>query len=95
VVAYIFTHKNNDNSKRSIEVRGIVWDGERPVPRIYAQSKIVIPGVDFDEDASAHVKRFTGSYRAHGLPVDPTLGKEKRYVVDWKMEDAPATSNDI
>jgi syntaxin 1B/2/3 len=94
VVAYIFANKKNDTSKRSIEVRGIAWDGARPVSRIYAQSKIVIPGVDFDEDASAHAKRFTGGYQAHGLPVDPTLSNEKRYVVDWNMEDAQATPND-
>lgn len=94
VVAYIFANKKNDNPKRSIVVRGIIGDGDRPVSRVYAQSKIVIPGVDFDEDASAHAKRFTGSYRAHGLPIDPTLGKEKRYVVDWKLEDVPATSNE-
>jgi hypothetical protein len=71
-VYVVVTNRNNANNnggKRSIEVRGIAWDGEKPVSKVYAQSKIVIPGVDYDGDSPAPLARFAGGERVRGVPV--------------------------
>jgi hypothetical protein len=95
VVAYVFANKKTDTPKRSIEVRGIVWDGEKPVSRIYAQSKIVIPGVDFEGDSSQPAKRFEASYRNHGLPIKGTKAKPRKITAREPAHGEPWELNDV
>lgn len=51
------SNDGNNNNKRSIEGRGVAFQGDRPVSRIYGQSKIVIPGVDSEDDAEEDATR--------------------------------------
>jgi hypothetical protein len=74
----VINNRNNSN-KRSIEIRGITWGGEKPVSRIYAQSKIVIPGVDYDGGSDAPLAKFAGGAPVRGLP-------QRRYV-EWTPQD--------
>lgn len=48
-------NNGNANAKRS----AVAFDGERPVTTIYAQSKIVNVGQDYDE-TSAPMEKFSG-----------------------------------
>lgn len=83
-VYVVINNKNNAKAaKRSVEVRGITWGGEKPVTAVYAQSKIVVPGVPYDEASDAPLARFAaGTARVRGVPA-----KVQRRYVDWTPED--------
>ncbi|KAK3935459.1 syntaxin [Diplogelasinospora grovesii] len=59
------------NTARSVE-----FDGERPVSRVYAQSKIVVPNSEFDADAGP-LATFAGSGRAHGLTSKGRMARRR------------------
>lgn len=89
VAVYVVVNNKNNSNKRSIEVRGIAWGGDKPVSQVYAQSKIVIPGVDYDGDSDAPLAKFAGGVaRARGLPAKV----QRRYVV-WTPDEI-VTSDD-
>lgn len=55
-----FSNNNNNNNGNANAKRSAVeFDGERPVTTIYAQSKIVNVGQDYDE-TSAPMEKFSG-----------------------------------
>lgn len=84
VAAYVIINNNKNNgNKRSIAVREIPWSGDKPVAQVYAQSKIVIPGVDYEGDSKAPLSKFAGSDRVRGLPPKA----QRRYVIDWTLDD--------
>ncbi|KAH8906437.1 t-SNARE [Coniochaeta sp. PMI_546] len=86
-VYVVINNRNNSGGKRSIEVRGIAWGGEKPVTQVYAQSKIVIPGVDYNGDSDAPLAKFAGG-AVRGLPAKA----QRRYVL-WKPDEL-VTSDD-
>lgn len=52
-------NNNNNNGNANAKRSAVEFDGERPVTTIYAQSKIVNVGQDYDE-TSAPLERFSG-----------------------------------
>lgn len=89
VAVYVVINNRNNSSggKRSVAVRGITWGGEAPVAKVYAQSKIVIPGVDYDGSSDAPLAKFAGG-AVRGLPAKA----QRRYVV-WTPDEL-VTSDD-
>lgn len=62
-----FSNNNNNNNGNANAKRSAVeFDGERPVTTIYAQSKIVNVGQDYDE-TSAPLEKFSGAMSAKSL----------------------------
>lgn len=53
------SNNNNNNGNANAKRSAVAFDGERPVTTIYAQSKIVNVGQDYDE-ASAPMEKFSG-----------------------------------
>ncbi|KAL1858778.1 hypothetical protein Daus18300_009912 [Diaporthe australafricana] len=54
-----FSSNNNNNGNANAKRSAVEFDGERPVTTIYAQSKIVNVGQNYDETA-APLERFSG-----------------------------------
>lgn len=54
-----FSNNNNNNGNANAKRSAVEFDGERPVTTIYAQSKIVNVGQDYDE-TSAPLEKFSG-----------------------------------
>jgi len=81
-VYVVINNRNNGNGKRSlIEVRGIAWGGgEKPVTQVYAQSKIVVPGQDYDGSSDAPLAKFAGG-------AVPVRGLPQRRYVEWSPDD--------
>lgn len=82
VAVYVVVNNKNNSNKRSVEVRGIAWGGEAPVAQVYAQSKIVVPGVPYDEGSDAPLAKFASSAKVRGMPP-----KAQRRYVKWTPED--------
>ena len=74
----------------NVNARSVQFAGERPVSRIYAQSKIVIPDKDFvaDSPVTAPLARFQGGGRAHAL-----AGLKERWVASDKFDPSTATGS--
>lgn len=53
------SNNNNNNGNANAKRSAVAFDGERPVTTIYAQSKIVNVGQDYDE-TSAPMEKFSG-----------------------------------
>lgn len=53
------SNNNNNNGNANAKRSAVEFDGERPVTTIYAQSKIVNVGQNYDETA-APLERFSG-----------------------------------
>lgn len=97
VVVYIMVTKPPNAGKRSIEARGVAFVGEKPVSRIYAQSKIVIPGLDHGTDTlAAPVARFAGNNRARDVPAQARDGAaEARKIIKIGKGWNPAASSEV
>ncbi|KAK3322060.1 t-SNARE [Apodospora peruviana] len=100
VVVYIFVNKAANSPKRrslmqpSIlddlqmnTARAVEFAGERPVSRVYAQSKIVVPNSNSDP-STVPLAAFPGS----GPHIVKSRIIKKRFVLpdDWSDDDAPA-----
>lgn len=61
-----FSSNNNNNGNANAKRSAVEFDGERPVTTIYAQSKIVNVGQDYDE-TSAPLEKFSGAMSGKSL----------------------------
>lgn len=91
VVAYIEINKASNSKKRSVEARGVEFAGEAPVVAVYAQSKIVVPGVDFDGTETKPLAKFSGHSKAASLAGRSLAG---RFVIPGASFREESTSDD-
>ncbi|KAH8881649.1 t-SNARE [Thozetella sp. PMI_491] len=91
----------------NVGVRSVQFAGERPISRVYAQSKIVVPNQDFQQDVpSEPLSRFVGGGRANIATLkermvkageafdESTAMKPSKRVVIWDQNDVQPPPSD-
>ena len=91
-------NNGQNNQKRGLEIRGVDFDGERPVAGLYKHSKIVVPGVNFDEtDTSTKRQAPPADTPLQRRRLDLLAGDAapvKRIVIDPKFRGDSSASKE-